>query len=948
MPTYVLPQVLVFQDFQLTPAAVATPLRAHISGGHAKLIRFAEEDEREDGELGCYDPLLDVSYLWPSRPAGGEVDDSYTKLYAKDAILKYFEDTVAGGDTIIKTAGKTNQISAAATNFKTSGIYSRDADLYDRDVQVGDVVKARFITSGGPATMWSKVSGFVADAVDSVIAAAGTDTDNAGAGSAASTDTQIAGVDNGMSIASDPAAYSPYATGQVTETYTVYVTQSSTGGDLTTGRLRVVSASGLDDVDNVTPAAGGVDFAIGTQGLVAQFNDEDTAAASLSAANFGVSSEDIIAGQVFTIEATGDYTAETAASNAGTDIYTGEENTTYIVEVTRGGLFASGPAPQISVTTTTGVDISGPTTVNAAATAIAVGTKAVTVTFTGDGLLLGNKWTIGVTAEGDGPVRTIKLANSIPSTVADSDPCDLTLYIHKPELLIAENREGFAPLVNYETSDTEIEVKSGIQLFDDSWTDGGTPLPLELDSQCDAAYDIYTSLYAEVRYWLSELSSQVTTIDDVANIDDIISGPLDPDNPLKWGVFKALSNSNGVEVKFTAVGDPSATSEWVDVLELIVGRDDVYGLVPLTRDRTVLDLFAAHCDAQSAPEQGLWRVLWLNLAGFPEIPIIHSGSDVSGYVTATTTDGEVSLGTITDDPDTTGTQYTILTVPADNADFVTNDVRPGDIVRTLYTGDGFGNFTYSEYVVDQVNSENELRLLTGPGAAVNTAAKFEIWRNLTATEEAAELARDAGAWNNRRVRAVWPDTIESSGTVQEGYHLCAALAGLRSGILPHQGMTNLEIAGFSDVPRTVDKFNRNQLDVMAVAGTYIVTQNLFDGEIYSRHAVTTDDYEDINKREEMVQSNVDSISFRFKDQFAPYIGVTNVTPNLIELLRLEVKKLVETLQTENSSRTLGGQLIDGVIQELRQHPTLKDRVVLKLETYVPAPFNNFEINLLII
>lgn len=948
MPTYVLPQVLVFQDFQLTPAAVANPLRAHISGGHAQLIRFAEESEQADGELGCYDPLLDVAYLWPNRPAGGEVDDSYTKLYAKDAILKYFEDTVAGGDTIIKTAGKTNQITTSATNFKTNGIYSRDADFYDRDVQIGDVVKARFVTAGDPVTVWSKVSGFVADVVDSIIAASAADADNPASDSAASVDTLIAGTDNGIVLTSDATNYSPYATGQVTETYTIYVTQSSSGGDFTTARLRIVSASGLDDVDDVTPAANGVDFAIGTQGHVGNFTDTDTAAVSDSAEVGDYSSEDLIAGQVFTSVVTADYTAETAASNAGTGVYTGDDDTTYIVEVTRGGKFTDPTLPQISVTTTTGVDISGPTTVTGAAVAFAVGTKAVTITFTGAGLLLGNKWTIGVTAEGEGPVRTIQLSNNIPTTVADSDPCDLTLYIHKPELLIEENRTGFAPLVNYETSDTEITVQSGIQVFDDEWTDGGTPLALDLESQCDSSYDIYTTLYAEVRYWLSDLANQVTTIDDVANIDDIMSGPLDPDNPLKWGVFKALSNSNGVEVKFTAVGDPDVTSEWVDVLELIVGRDDVYGLVPLTRDRTVLDLYAAHCDAQSSAEQGNWRVLWLNLAGFPEIPVIHNGSDVSGYTAASTTDGELALATITDDPDTSGTQYTIVTVPADNANFVTNDVRPGDIVRALYTGDGFGNFTYSEYVVDQVNSENELRLLTGPGAAVNTAAKIEIWRNLTATEEAAELARDAGAWNNRRVRAVWPDTIESSGTIQEGYHLCAALAGLRSGVLPHQGMTNLEIAGFSDVPRTIDKFNRSQLDTMAVAGTYIVTQNLFDGEIYSRHAVTTDDYEDINKREEMVQSNVDSISYRFKDQFAPYIGVTNVTPNLIELLRLDVKKLVETLQTENSTRTLGGQLIDGVIQELRQHPTLKDRVVLKLETYVPAPFNNFEINLLII
>ena len=49
MATYVVPQVLVFQELTLAPQADIRPLPAHISGGHAHLIRYDDEDEKEEG-----------------------------------------------------------------------------------------------------------------------------------------------------------------------------------------------------------------------------------------------------------------------------------------------------------------------------------------------------------------------------------------------------------------------------------------------------------------------------------------------------------------------------------------------------------------------------------------------------------------------------------------------------------------------------------------------------------------------------------------------------------------------------------------------------------------------------------------------------------------------------------------------------------------------------------
>jgi hypothetical protein len=334
------------------------------------------------------------------------------------------------------------------------------------------------------------------------------------------------------------------------------------------------------------------------------------------------------------------------------------------------------------------------------------------------------------------------------------------------------------------------------------------------------------------------------------------------------------------------------------------------------------------------------------LSGVPEIPLVSAGSIVPNHLIATTTDGNPALAVFEDDPGTSGTQYTICRVPAANSAFAVNDVKPGDIVRALYTGDGFGNFTYSEFVVDSVQSENQIRVKTGPGAPQPVPAKIEVWRNLGATAEALEVGKSAGSFNDRRIRATWPDQIESAGTLQEGYHLNAALAGLASGVLPQQGLTHVQVAGFSSTQRTNDKFNKPQLDSMALAGVWIVQQAL-DGEIFTRHAVTTGDYENINDREEMITRNVDSISYRFKDYFEPFIGVTNVTPTMEEVIRGGLEKLIGALETERTTISLGGQLIGATIDRFFISALFKDRYVAYITLDVPYALNNIELHLIV-
>jgi hypothetical protein len=303
------------------------------------------------------------------------------------------------------------------------------------------------------------------------------------------------------------------------------------------------------------------------------------------------------------------------------------------------------------------------------------------------------------------------------------------------------------------------------------------------------------------------------------------------------------------------------------------------------------------------------------------------------------------MAEIADNPEAVGNQYTLLTVPAANSNFIVNNVQPGDVVRTNYGIDDTGAEIYDEYVIDQVLNEDALLLMSGPLAAVTVAQKIEVWRYLSKDEIAQDLAMQAGSFASRRVKMVWPDTVGSGGVLQEGYYLACALAGLRSGIVPQQGMTNLQLAGFDDLSRTTDFFGGGQLNIMAGAGTWIVTQAP-DGTVYTRHALTTDNT-DVNSSEEMITTNLDSISYLFAQRLAPYIGLMNVTPSGLQILSTEIDSCINFLKSNGYIARLGPQLVDATVVSLQPHAILPDRVVCVIDVTLPYPLNNLEIHLVV-
>jgi hypothetical protein len=940
MSSYVKPQVLVFQEFTVVPTEITEPLRAHISGPHGVLHRHSEASEKAACGLGAYDYLNDTCYGWPGRTAGSLVDDSYTKLYIDGALLMYYEHTIGQvATTVAPVDNRSNWVAASALSFKSNGVaYPRSAAFKDRDVKIGDVAYLRAVNAApdcDESSLWTTVAGFASETVAAAVAAASSDAANepSNVSATSATITKTAGPDNCIVASVDASGYDGLADGDVDETYTIEVIKSSVPG-CAAARVRVRSASGHDNVAEVTPSAWGVATAIGVRGLEVTFDYDPDNACSLSAEDDEVAPDALVVGQKWTVVVTQQYTKVEATSGGS---YTGDKNDVYVIECTKGGVWAD--LPEITVRTVKGLDYSGPTEVTDDNVFVSIGSKGTQIKFRGStvgsavpGLCKGDKWYITVTSSSAGPVRKLILRDDLPADMLGADDIDLRLFI-KDDIQVSKNRIGFAPLTNYYTEATQVCVQEGAIAYHPEWTDNGVEQPLEIRGG---------DLYVEYREWLSDLTDEVNAISNVGDLG-VIKGQLHPDNPLKWGVYKALSNSNGTVVKYTAVANPDNLDSWAAVLDRVKGRDDIYNLVPLTFDTRVHNLYAAQIAAESNEVSNNWKGGFVALKAATSKLVAGEGALIDGVAGNAVADPV--LATLGDNPNATNTQYTLLQVSSGNGHFITNGVQAGDLVRYMYTVDGFGEEHYEEFVVDSVVSENSLLLYTGATAAVSVASRVEIYHSLNRNEIADEVATAAGAFSARRVCAVWPDQVGEAGTLMAGYYLAAGLAGLASGVVPQQPLTNVEVAGFDDYTRSYKFFNETQLNRLAEAGVWIVTEDR-DGTPYTRHALTTDNL-DLNRREEMIRRNVDSISYLFLRRLRPYIGRTNVTPDMVGMLEDAVTEIIDFLKTNGTTTELGAQLIEGTIKVLRIHPLLRDRIEIVLDLTVPAPLNNIELHLVV-
>jgi hypothetical protein len=1025
---YITPRVLIQQEFVQLPVYSEFPLPAFIIGPHYALNRYSDAAEKPftalntlDGNFkdtgNTYLPDSDTLYSFSNIPPGGDVDHSYTKVFAEAVEAKYFPieelnvEGLANTSTVslISTVSGTpyaNRVYFPNVFLKTANGFSRSSCFSNRDVAVGDVIQLTDnegnvtrakITALHATTADTDPDSLLASSLASTIAFqpyAGADgvtngktftsasanfsasdvvgkyltidgmTNSSGsykviacqdentlildrsAGSVTGKDWYINGIyndtnntpqqtavynapvnsvgvaNNTVTVTNTSLSYVGYASkGIVKDYYTVTVTSGTSTAD---AKFSISSNSGaFITKTNIALSEGSLTV-----------DDDNGNAVYLSFDESGDSPIVFVAGNSWRVgELKAAVTPASLTVDAGS-VYSGSQNVIYSLRVDRGGAFFNGSnATSCARLVITASNVEASTTVlPRASTSFSVGGSGVSVSFTNasnnGGLILGDVYYIPATAEKLGPIQIVEFSETLSeATLQVAEDITAELFLSQKSIQVPQTRNLTEGTTNWSQIDSYITINAGITTYDNRLlTSTLEPARLPIAT---------ANLFVEYRALLQDFTSAIESVTSLADVAQKL-GDISPDNPLAQGVHDALLNAQSTVVYFLAVTTDDLEG-YTQAIKISEKSDKVYSFVPLTFDKTIQDAVVSHVNAYSTPEVGRWRVAWLSVEDEKTRLLYDLKEDGSSYE-----------GTITDDATVPGVQNRLVTIT--DATFIDSGVRPNDTVRINFRLSPGGAVVYDEYVVDRVRTNTTLVLTKNLSSPISSPSKIQVVRNFTRSERANNIAAITRSFKNRRVRVVFPDTYKYKNVVKQGYFAAAGLAGLRSGVVPHQGLTNSEFLGADDLSKVVLEFTVDDLNTMAESGVWIITQEVIGARPYVRHQLTSDT-SSLNTSEDSITTNVDNISYALKKVLSPFIGRFNVNKENVLAVYAAIVAELQFRATNTGTLRAGNQLTSFTPNEdiinISQNATFKDRIDVEVRLNVPYPLNYINLKLVV-
>lgn len=1040
---YITPRVLISQEFTQLPVYRDFPLPAFIIGPNYALTRYSEISEKPftalatlDGDYlvsgNSYDPSNDVRYDIPNIPAGGDVDPTYTKVYAEAVEAQYFPNTTLAtlgeaGDTLSFVPSQKadkwypNKVRFTQAVLRTENGFNRSEVFSDRDVAIGDVIELTngdytlrahikaiepetyevnpelgsvigpavdlnssdfFLNDGrsyGTTTFTSVLANFdestalgqfitiedfgarkivgVLDAnsliLDTPVAAAtgltyyigGVYNDKGNApyneGDYTSAPSYVGTTQGGnatVTIANSSTSYVGYlAKAVLSDTYTVTVT---TGGPQEEVLFSIKAQNDVFTTKTNVPLNGShklvVDDSTGNY-IELNFTRNSHGATGATGA---VLATTFVEGDAWSLDVVAPVTQVIPQTDGE---YTGVFDLIYRIAVIRGGAFYD----ESNIDTCAKLLITASDLESSSVVLpkyeeyFNLGSFGVTAGFgsgiNDGGFVAGDVYYVPVKAATKGPSTIAVLSENLPVALLATTPvrtanegalvdATATLYLTQKSIQIPQVRDSLTGDLNWTQESSYITINAGITTYSSNMSVGGISARLPLAA---------AKIFVEHRDLLQDAINAIDSVRDLADVHKKL-GVVHPDNPLAQGVYDAVLNSANQIVYFLAVGSDDLLG-YTEAIKISEKSDKVYSFVPMTFDRTIQDAIVGHVNAYSTAAVGRWRVCWLSVRDEKTRVIYDLKEDTVPYT-----------ATITDDPAVSGIQYRLVTM--EGASFIDDEVRPNDTVRLNYRNDADGKVVYDEYVVDHIRSNTTLTITKPLRTPINVPVRARIVRHFTKSERAYNLAHIGGDYNNRRVRMVFPDTYKYGGVTKQGYFAAAGLAGLRSGVVPHQGLTNSEFLGADELSKVVIEFTQDDLNTMAEQGIWIITQEVLFATPYVRHQLTTDT-SGLNTSEDSITTNVDSISYALKATLAPYIGRYNVNDRNIAAVRDAIIGELRFRATETATVRAGNQLTSFTpatdILKIEQDATYKDRINIEVRLNVPYPLNYINLKLIV-
>lgn len=433
------------------------------------------------------------------------------------------------------------------------------------------------------------------------------------------------------------------------------------------------------------------------------------------------------------------------------------------------------------------------------------------------------------------------------------------------------------------------------------------------------------SIYARYDALRTDLSGAVQTISSPDDIDGIL-GSASEYNPLALGALLALANTTS-EI-YTLSVDSDDLAGYVEALNSLESSK-AYSIVPLTSEIDVITAVQQHVEQMSTPTNASWRIGLVST----DIPTSQNIGPYSGSLVNSNSGDNV----IAASPALGGA----MVLTSSNSSFITDGVIPGDLVNiTSSTNTSLVGVTQ----VLQVLSNQQLKVsATQAGSAVY----FYVNRRLTKAQQATHVAGISSTLSsNRMVHTPCTAGVSIAGVTRylPGYYFMCGVAGLIAGLPSQSGLTNIALAGFTDVKFSNFYFTRAQMDTMAAAGTLLIAQETQGGIPYIRHELTTD-MSVLQYREIQQVKNWDYLSYFFYDILRPFIGKWNITPDSIQVVRQSLNAGGKMLQGRKLPK-VGAPLTSFSIKTLKQDPDNLDNLIAEMPIVMPNPLNNASLYLI--
>jgi hypothetical protein len=931
---YVRPQLTIEQLLAELPAPSVDRLVPIVIGPQYLLSRYGKEETYgvafdADGQTIPYN-YYDEADILRSLPATYTPELDTAKLYGVglEASLATFyaaaQQGGAGEEFTIESLLAANVIQIDSDLVKTTGdVGALHAGLFGRNVAVGDLVYVK--ESDGATTAKRRVvTGFRGVAVPAVRGSATNSSYNPATDASADATTVVSKPSSDWSVTTSGDLSVNVLGGSVLATklgeqFTITV---RTPGDPAVATVDISSKSGNYSATNVATADDGSDG----------YDITDTAAGGeLAGIDVNLSGGTLTTGQRFIINVYQGYTRANAGSNkqfvaAGT--YTGTKDTTYLVKVKTGTVGDTAVGGVLEITDTAGVDAPSEVEVSddGANGIFDVGTYGITLTVdyntTGfdleqGGLVAGDVYFVTCTAARESTTQFDKI-------VLDGPAVDTTTFADATDPIHVEFRKSFTGLIAVDdAADTTAWEATTSGLVVDAALAMHLPERTlnEWATYVDGVGYLHASYKAIVPAPASEDKIGIETVSDITSY----LGVIDLDNDLAFGVNEALSGVQGAKKVWALRTAGTELADFTAALKKIESTDKLYALCPLTDDLTIQKAVASHCEAMSAKTKKNFRRCYVGTDSPGEYAVLSVKEDTTNY---TATIGDYGGANV-------------LLSTEDDVDFRTLGLETGDLVKLTATDE--------EYEISSILTATEIVLVEGPVAPVSPAVPFQLWRANTPSSQVDFVRQRSLALSSRRCANVWVENatrlVDGSARVIPNKFVAAEVAGLRCAVLPQQGLTNTEIQSVTDASSMYIRYTQDELDEVAAAGTFVITQEAESGLVFIRHQLTTESSRGSMYYEDSVGVNLDNISFQTKDALDGFIGKKNVTAKTLIEIKMALLDILVPATKVPADVSYGPALNGFEDLTIAVHPTLKDRVTVYARLLIPLPLNNIDVTL---